>query len=214
MTSLAFLACVVWLGMKPSYNEMWKQTIRVDQHFDYNSRKGSFFIRSSDYLNGAMFQTGESNDTLISGWTREYKVKDLSADQEPWITITRTIESTPTDSNHAMNILASIRLKHRPLSMRLTYTGGKHGLKDAGSVYAFTSTARTISLHWSFFPDSVLLVPIDFTVVGADSVTESVEAIFVQPLEAVDVKKNLAHVSTRSTLRQSTTIRASQMRRQ
>ncbi|MBI4428619.1 MAG: M28 family peptidase [Ignavibacteriales bacterium] len=208
LATSAFLACVVWLATTPSYSSKWKQSVRVDQVFDFNTLKGSVFVRSGEYLSGAKVRF-EGQDTTVSGWTREFKVKDFTAEKESWIAVSRSVDATPIDSNTTMNILTNIRLRYRPLSLTLTYSGGKHGLKEAGSALAHTITLRSISLHWSFFPDSILLVPVHFTVVGADSVTESIEATFVQPLENVEVSKGTANVATRTTLRKGTTFRRS-----
>jgi len=208
-----FLICALWLASEPSYTETRKQAMRIDQHFNYNSGKGGVYIRSGDYLSKARVQSAIL-DTIIPGWTREFKVKDLVTPQDPWIFTARSVETEGTDSAMRVNIRATLRFKYRPLSLVLTYTAGKKGLKDAGSSLAFATTPQTVSLRWNSFPDTVMLAPVHFTVLDSDSIAESVEAVFVQPLEAVQVYKEMAHVFTRTTLYQRTTFSVPGYRRE
>jgi len=52
----------------------------------------------------------------------------------------------------------------------------------------------------------VIIAPLEFTAASDDTVYESVEATFIQPLIRVEASKPFSNVSTRSTLRTRTSI--------
>jgi hypothetical protein len=179
----------------------------VNGEYDLKSAKGSLFVRSSDYLDGTSVKS-RSLDTVLSGWTRESKIPGADSLDEPWINITRKIETTKVDSSTRFDVLTSMSLKQRPLSITLTYSSSRHQLREASSGLTATTTPRTISLRWSSFPGPEILVPLQFTVVGADSVTESVEATFVEPPVPLQVEKQMSAVIARTIIRSSIILKA------
>ncbi len=207
LAGLGFFACTLWLSSRPSYTDLWKQAIRVNGEYDLKSAKGRFFVRSSDYLDGTSVKSG-SVDTVFSWWIRESKIPGTDSLAEPWINITRKIRTTKVDSSTRFDVLTNITLKHRPLSITLTYSSSKRQLRDASSGLTATMTPRTISLRWSAFPGAIILAPVQFTVVGADSVTESIEATFVEPPVPLRVEKQMSIVSFRTIVRSSAILNA------
>ena len=207
LAGLGFLVCALWLGTKPSYTDLWKQDIRVNGEYDLKSGKGRLYVRSSDYLDGTSVKSG-SLDTVLSGWSRESKISGVDSLDKPWINIARRIETTKVDSSTRFDVLTTITLKHRPLSITLTYSSSKHQLRGASSGLTSTSTPRTISLRWSSFPGPKILAPFQFTVVGADSVTESIEATFVEPPVPLRIEKQMSAVIARTVIRSSTIVKA------
>ncbi len=206
LAGLGFFACALWLSVRPSYTDLWKQDIRVNGEYDLKSGKGSLFLRSSDYLDGTSVKSGFL-DTVLSGWSREFRIPVADSLDEPWLNIARKFETTKVDSSTRFDVLTTITLKHRPLSITLTYSSAKHKLRGASSGLTATTTPRTISLRWSAFPGTIILAPVQFTVVGADSVIESIEATFVEPIRPMRVEKKLSAVSTRTVVRHSATVR-------
>jgi hypothetical protein len=185
----------------------------VNGEYDLKSAKGSIFVRSSDYLGGTNVKSG-SIDTVLTGWSRESRIHGADSLDEPWINIQRRIETTKVDSSTRFDILTSITLKHRPLSIMLTYSSSKHQLRGASSRLTATTTPRTISLRWSSFPGPDILAPLQFTVVGADSITESLEATFVEPPVPLRVEKQMSTVSFRTIVRSSTVVNAARFAKQ
>lgn len=90
----------------------------------------------------------------------------------------------------------------------LTYSSARHQLRGASGELAATTPPRNISIRWSSFPGPKILAPFQFTVVGADSVTESIEATFVEPPVPLQVEKQMSTVIARTIIRSSTTLKA------
>ncbi|MBI3586554.1 MAG: M28 family peptidase [Ignavibacteriales bacterium] len=198
----AFVIMALVLVTRPTFSQYWKQKIWLEQTYDANSNKGSAIIKSSDYLNNVRLRFGDK-DTLIAGRTLSMKLKDIGVPSEPWVSVERTMESSVKDTNTSFNILVKLRTRFRPLSLNLHFSAGNHNLVDITTPFAYSSTGKSVSLHWYSFPDTSLIIPIHFTVIGADSVTESIEAIFVEELEPITVEKEMASVIRRTRLTQS-----------
>ncbi|MBF8249191.1 MAG: Zn-dependent exopeptidase M28, partial [Bacteroidetes bacterium] len=207
LAGLGFFVCALWLSTKPSHTDLWKQDIRVNGEYDLKSGKGRLYVRSSDYLDETSVKAG-SLDTVLTGWSREFRIPGADSLGEPWINTARRVETTKVDSSTRFDILTTITLKHRPLSITLTYSGSKHQLRGASSGLAATTTPRTISLRWSTFPGTIILAPVQFTVVGADSVTESIEATFIESPIPLRIEKQVSAVIARTVIRSSTTVKA------
>jgi hypothetical protein len=205
LVAVALGLCIFWLATLPSYSESWKQNIRVDQDFDQQTAKGAVYVRSGEYLKGASLRC-EGRDTSIHSWTREVKVMDIFSVDEPWIKTERRIQKEQDSSGTMVHVLCTLRFKFAPSSAQLTYNSKKSPLKRASSVLAHTTLSRSISLRWYSFPDTVIIAPLEFTVAPDDTVYESVEATFIQPLIRVEASKPFSNVSTRSTLRTRTSI--------
>jgi hypothetical protein len=91
--------------------------------------------------------------------------------------------------------------------LTLSYLGGKNKLEDVSTPFASNITEHNISLRWQSFPDTSLLIPIHFRVVGADSVTESIEAKFVEVIESIQIEKEFSNIISQTTMRQKEVIK-------
>ncbi|RPI05746.1 MAG: Zn-dependent exopeptidase M28 [Ignavibacteriae bacterium] len=207
--SSAFLLCVLFLAFLPSYSDEWRSTVNIDQSVDLNTGKGKIVARSSEYLKNLAVHFPEK-DTAISAWDRELLLKEFTFDRTPWIHIERTSIVT-SDSNTTFDILAKIHFKYRPLSFTLTYSAGRNRIDSVSSTNSFTSSDHSCSLRWQYFPDTSIMVPIHFRVEKADSVTETIEAKFIELIEPVRIERNLTNIIPRSTIRRDEVLRAKQL---
>lgn len=202
-----FIIMAAILATRPTFSQYWKQKIWLEQTYDANSNKGSVVIKSSDYLNNTRLRFG-NKDTVIADRALSLKLKDIDIPSEPWVSVERTIESSTKDTTASFNILVKLRTRFRPLSLNLTFSAGHHDIVDITTPLAYSSIGKSVSLRWYSFPDTSLLIPIHFTVIGADSVTESIEATFVEELEPIAVEKEMAAVIRRTKLTQSAILKA------
>ncbi|MBI2618618.1 MAG: M28 family peptidase, partial [Ignavibacteriales bacterium] len=160
---------VFYLSTLPSYSEEWKQTITVRQNLDLDSRLSTVDVVSSEFLSGTRIQT-RGIDTLITDRSHRVRLPGAElSDGHSWLDVERTVE-TVRDSNTTFSILLKIRLVQRPYTLAVTYRGGKDTPQDVSTPFAWSPGPSSISLRWYSFPDSVLTVPIQLTVLGTDSV--------------------------------------------
>jgi hypothetical protein len=201
----AFILCSIILTFIPAYSDEWRQNIIIDQSVDMNTGKGKIILKGSEYLKHLRIHLVDK-DTNISSWDRETLLKEFPFDGPPWIQIERTV-TTLKDSNTTFDLLVKLHLKYQPRSLTLSYLGGKNKLEDVSTPFASNITEHNISLRWQSFPDTSLLIPIHFRVVGADSVTESIEAKFVEVIESIQIEKEFSNIISQTTMRQKEVIK-------
>jgi hypothetical protein len=203
--SALFLLCVLILSSFPSYSDEWRPTITIDQSLDMNTGKGTVELKSSEYLRHLTVHLAEK-DTTISTWERNVLVKEFTYHHAPWIQIERTVLKTSVDSSITYDILATLYFKYRPRNFTISYSAGKNKLEDIAGEFISSSTAHSVSMRWESFPDTVMMVPIHFRTAKADSVTETIEAKFIEMIEPVRIEKEMTNITPQTTLRRTEVI--------
>ena len=203
--SALFLLCVLVLSSFPSYSDEWRPTITIDQSLDMNAGKGTVQLKSSEYLRHLTIHLAEK-DTTISTWERNVLLRNFSYNHTPWIQIERTV-LTSVDSSITYNILATLHFKYRPRNFTLSYSTKKSKIEDVGGEFIANTTAHSVSLQWKSFPDTVMMIPIHFRTAKADSITETIEARFVELIEPVRIEKELTNIDSQTTLRRTEIIK-------
>jgi hypothetical protein len=203
--SALFLLCVLVLSSFPSYSDEWRPTITIDQSLDMNAGKGTVQLKSSEYLRHLTIHLAEK-DTTISTWERNVLPRNFSYNHTPWIQIERTV-LTSVDSSITYNILATLHFKYRPRNFTLSYSTKKSKIEDVGGEFIANTTAHSVSLQWKSFPDTVMMIPIHFRTAKADSITETIEARFVELIEPVRIEKELTNIDSQTTLRRTEIIK-------
>jgi hypothetical protein len=203
--SALFLLCVLVLSSFPSYSDEWRPTIIIDQLLDMNTGKGTVQLKSSEYLRHLTVHLAEK-DTIISTWERNVPVKEFMYHQDPWIHIERTV-LTSVDSSITYNILTTLHFKYRPRNFIISYSTKKSKLEDAAGEFVTNTTAHSVSLQWKSFPDTVMMIPVHFRTAKDDTVTETIEAKFIELIEPVRIEKEMTNIIPQTILRRSEIIR-------
>ncbi|MGD0590834.1 MAG: M28 family metallopeptidase [Bacteroidota bacterium] len=207
--SALFLLCVLVLSSFPSYSDEWRSIITIDQSLDMNTGKGTVQLRSSEYLRHLTIHLAEK-DTMISTWERNVPVKEFTYHNAPWIQIERTVLSS-VDSSVTYDILTTLHFKYRPQNFILSYSTKKGKIEDVAGEFITNTTSHSVSLQWKSFPDTIMMIPIHFKVTKADSVTETLEAKFVELIEPVHIEKNHTNIDSQTILRRTETIHAGEI---
>jgi hypothetical protein len=201
----AFILWTIVLVFIPSYSDEWRQNINIDQSVDLNTSKGKIVLKSAEYLKNLEVHLSDK-DTIISTWDREILLKEFKLNSLPWIQVERTI-ATSSDSGTTFDILTRIRFKYRPEKFTLSYTAVKSKLENISGSFASNSTDHSVNMRWESFPDTSILIPIHFKVIEGDSVTETIEAKFIEMIEPVRIEKKMANITSKTTLRQTEVIK-------
>jgi hypothetical protein len=201
----AFILWTIVLVFIPSYSDEWRQNINIDQSVDLNTSKGKIVLKSAEYLKNLEVHLADK-DTIISTWDREILLKEFKLNSLPWIQVERTI-ATSSDSGTTFDILTRIRFKYRPEKFTLSYTAVKSKLENISGSFASNSTDHSVNMRWESFPDTSILIPIHFKVIEGDSVTETIEAKFIEMIEPVRIEKKMANITSKTTLRQTEVIK-------
>ncbi|MBM4159736.1 MAG: Zn-dependent exopeptidase M28 [Ignavibacteria bacterium] len=206
-SALACVITIIVLSAQPSYTQYWRPNIRVEQTFDADSATGTLVVESSEYLTGARIQVG-SIDTTIGSRATRLAFHSLAAPAEKWVRTERDVATTRTDSGTTFRLLLKLHTRYRPYTLRVTYAGGEHELRDILTPLTSATLERSLTLLWYSFPDTMLLIPVQFTVVGADSIIERVDATLAEPAVPMEIStKEDANVSYRSILSRRTALK-------
>jgi hypothetical protein len=202
----SFLVCVILLLFFPSYSDEWRQSITINQSVNLNTRKGTLTLKSSEYLKHLHVHLADK-DTNISSWDRDLLLKEFMFDRTPWIHIEHTTIIS-SDSNTTFDILTKIHFKYRPINFTLTYSTRKNKIRDVSTPDIANITDHSVSMRWESLPDTMMMIPIHFRAAKADSVTETIEAKFMEMIEPVRIDKELTNIIPQTTLRRTEVIRA------
>ena len=202
--ALAFTVCVLYLSFQPTYSKAWKQLITVSQQVDLDRGVGSAAIWSTDYLDGTAVRF-QNRDTVLTRHNRRAELMNFTPDPS-WIHVERTVE-TSGDTDTKFNILLKVRMKYRPFTLSIRYSGGVTAPENVQTPFVWSPGKDHISLNWYSFPDSVLMIPVAVTAVHADTLRELIEAVFVEQATPVEVHRPHADVASRTTVKRSTVLR-------
>jgi len=191
-----FAGCIVFLVFQPTYSDYWQQQITVNQTFDQNTGKARVELVSADYLDGTSVRM-DGKDTLLTGRDRKVRLQEAAPALDPWIRVERSVE-TVKGTNTTYTMLLKYHFKHRPYRLSISYRGGNAQPENVDSPFAWSPEGKSVMLRWYSFPETLLVVPLKMTVVGSDSLTEYIEATFVEQLIPVSARKDLASVRSRT----------------
>lgn len=202
----AFIVCAAVLATRPSYSGYWQPSISVDERLDGNTNSGTLALKSAEYMSGSHVHASDL-DTIITGWTRNVELRQFQVSSQEWLTVDRSI-NVGAGSDSTIDILLKLNAKYRPYTLAITYSTSKQPSTGVSSPLAFTQTKKTLAFKWYSFPDTSLLIPVHFQVTGGDSITESIEAVFVQQFYPVQIERPKTNVVNRSTLLLTTKLQA------
>ncbi|HEY4613524.1 MAG TPA: hypothetical protein VII11_11130, partial [Bacteroidota bacterium] len=203
LAAAAFAVCAGVLTFQPTFSNLWKQQINVEQTVKTDSSQVVLTLTSNEYLNGTTVNIN-GRDTAISERTSRVKLGEVPLSGEPWISVERTVETTPSDTATKVDMTLTIHTRTRPFTLTVTYSSPRHELLTPQSPLAFSSTERTMTFLWYSFPDTVLTLPVQLAIAQGDSLLETVEAIFMEQYVPVNAQKDHASVTFRTVVRQST----------
>ena len=189
-TAFLFAVTVIWLSLSPSSSSLWQQQITVRQRLDADSAMGRITITSNEYLDGARLRW-PSGDSLITDRVLEADLGRFVPTGEAWIKLERTPEVSG-DSSARHSLLLNVAFKHRPTSFSLRYRSGPGQIRDVSTPFVHTLESNGFTIEWYGLPDSVLVIPVAFTVTGAAALEEEATATFNVPLVPVLVQKELS----------------------
>jgi hypothetical protein len=194
-----FLLCVLILSFVPSYSDEWRSAIIIDQSLDLNSGKGTVKLKSSEYLKSLIVHLPEK-DTIISTWERNILLKEFTYNRTPWINIERTIQ-TSGDSSIAYDILATLHFKYQPQNFTISYSTKKSTAENNVEEFPPRTNTHNILLRRKSYPDTVLTIPIHFSVSKEDSVIETIEAKFTEMIEPLRIEREMTNIKPQTTVR-------------
>ncbi|MBI3364655.1 MAG: M28 family peptidase [Ignavibacteriae bacterium] len=179
VVGVLFIALTAYLLATPVYNELWYRDVRVNEEYNMNDRSRSVLIKSSEYLSGLRI-THEGKDTAIVGRTMKVEIQPAGSFDTSWVTIGRndSIEH-PADSVTSHRVRLTLAMTRRPYTVAVSYSRDGKVVPGFETRYKYFSTKTgTTEIDWYSFPDTILRVPVEFTVPAGDSVKETIVVTF------------------------------------
>jgi hypothetical protein len=162
----------------------------IHQSYVEGSLEGRMTVTSGEYLDGARIRWG-GRDTLINARTTEVLLGEFAAPNTPWLRPERSIEASG-DTPTRVSITLTLSSAYRPYTLSVQYRPLAGQMLDVSSPYVFSMDGSSLTMNWYSFPDTVLVIPISFTLVGSDTVEEIIRATFKEAMTPVSVEKALS----------------------
>jgi hypothetical protein len=187
----------LYLLSVPSYDTFWSRDVRVEQRYDMDTKSTSVQVRSSEFLSGMSIRHG-NRDTVISGRVTEVNLDPGSFDTT-WVAVNRNIVKTNTGEVTAFTSALTISCLGRPYKVTVTYSSGEQQLTSFNSHWKVINSKGIQILEWRYFPDSILSVPVEFTMEKEDSVKETIEVVFDTLASPMQIIHDTSYVIPRTT---------------
>jgi hypothetical protein len=194
---IGFVMLTSHLASTPTYNESWYRGIYVDQNYDMTEHSTDISLRSAEYLSGLRIKHG-GIDTVIDSKTRFVRIQPRRSFDTTMATVTRNLEthsSGDTTDYHSTLILSCVQ---RPFTVSVRYSSGKDDVRAFDTRWKFRSTKYNKVIEWYSFPDSFLVIPITFQVVGKDSVREEIDVTFDKLAYPMQCERELTYFVPRT----------------
>ena len=180
---------IVVLSLRESYSEGWLPTIRIEQDYNLDSSRGTLTLASTEYLKNIHLVFANRDTVLGSSGTEATFERALPIPETPWVKVNRTLQTAHGDSTRPVELLLQLHFRHQPTRIKVSYSSGRAVLSNAASPYTLFATPRTVSLQWNSFPDTMLRIPLSFTLTGKDSlsINEHIEVGFVEEPQSISL---------------------------
>ena len=185
-TVLAAIGVAAYLLTQPVYGRLWYNNVRVEQQYTIGSDTSSLTIKSSEYLKGAR-GTINGHDTLFINKSNYASLALPKHFTVTWCNVAKrnTELAKSSDSTWSVERTLEIHSHFRPLRIDVTYESSQpfeikspwaHGPKSPDPQQR--EADRRKRFRWYSFPDTLLVIPVTFTISDTQRVTEKIEIAF------------------------------------
>lgn len=214
LSCVGIIATGIYLLLQPVYNETWEQAVRVQQYHVLGSDSGMVSVSSGEYLNGIRL-TYDNRDTVLSGRIVKASLPTAQPATVSWLAVNNTIvpAGAPGDTMVSFTRRLTLTSRLRPLQVSVSYRSDREF--SASSPWA-TGMRRRVekesdrlkSFSWYSFPDSVLVIPVTFTVADTQKISENIEVVYDRLAYPVRMERALTYFTPRTTVAASATFGA------
>lgn len=206
VTSLAIVAVGGFLFTRPVYGKLWYNATRVEQLYTIGDDTSAVTIKGSEYVNG-LSGTLDGRDTTFLSNTNIVELKSPKGSRIEWVDLSR-VTSAPTgtsDSTWKIDRTVTIHSRFRPIRVDVTYESEKpfeissiwaHGLKSPSP--SERENEKRKRFRWAYFPDTLLTIPVSFTLSDSQSVQERVEIMLDSVAYPVRLRREFTNVTYRT----------------
>ncbi|MBI5473217.1 MAG: M28 family peptidase [Ignavibacteriae bacterium] len=207
LTLIVFVAVSVYLAFQPSYDRKWFNDVRVEHEYKPGLDTSAIVIRGSEYFDGL---SGSINgrDTTLSGRINLVELPTIGHADNDWLRLTRTgPRENISDSVWQLDRVLELHSRFRPLRVDVVYESSEpfeiesewaHGPKLREPSKRESDKRKVF--RWYSFPDTLLTIPITFTLRDSQQVSEFVEVVFDSVNYPINLKREFTNVGFRTTI--------------
>ncbi len=211
-TALATLGLAGYLYARPVYDHLWYSTIRVQQRYTMGEQRdlseNMIEVKSSEPLRNVHVRRGE-DDTVLTERSNYWTLALPAGTRVDWVEVT-SMDGLPTmrsDTVLRLDRTIEVRSAFRPLQVETTFesnepfevsspwaTGGR--LRDPSQ----RETDKRKLFSWFAFPDTLLRIPITFTMREHQTITQTINVTFDSLASPLRLYRDFTNVSYRTTV--------------
>ncbi|HYQ87527.1 MAG TPA: M28 family peptidase [Bacteroidota bacterium] len=192
-----FICMAGYLTAIPVYNQWWYRDVRINERCDLSRHTRAVALQGSEYLRG-MKIAHAGTDTSIGSTITELDFPPGPEFDTTWLSVGRSERHEKSGDTTRYDVELRLAATRRSYTVSVTYsTAGQNVGGFESPFYSYTNKGGT-HLEWYSFPDSVLTIPVRFSVVGRDTVRENIEVMFDGLADPVTVEGEMTYVIPRT----------------
>ncbi len=196
-TFIMFAVAVISLTNLPAYSNLWYRNIHADISYNVENKESSFELKSSEYLDGVQVSF-DNQTTTLNGRITEKEFPFPSTFDSTLVAVHRTETKQTNGDTTTYNIELSLAMKKRPYKVSIGYTSNEKGkIPNITSPFVITTKQNERLLEWYSFPETLLTIPMQFQVVGNNTVNENIRVVFSELPEGVRITGEKVNVIPR-----------------
>jgi hypothetical protein len=197
LAAFAFCLLGIYLAVSPSYDALWHRNVGISEDVDLFKHTTSAELTSSEYLTGLRIHHG-GFDTTITDRSFVSKIIPRQPLDTTWLQVQRTQVKRTSGDTVTYNLSLLLHTKLRPYTVTVTYTSGSNELRNFSTQWRYRVHDNEDRIEFYSFPDTMLTIPVMFTVVGKDSVKEKIDVIFSTLAYPIDAERDLTYFIPRT----------------
>ena len=115
-----------------------------------------------------------------------------------WLQVQRTEMKRTSGDTTTYDLNLSLHTRIRPYTVTVTYSSGAKEVRDFHTQWKYRERDSENQIEFYSFPDTMILIPVTFTVVGKDSVKEKIDVTFSTLEYPVDGERELTYFIPRT----------------
>lgn len=220
-SSLAGLVfCGGYLYTRVPYDNLWHSNVRVEQKLLAGRDSLTIEIRGSERLKNLRGVIG-AVDTLLDADGYELYIPRVVPEAASWLRMSNSssLGGEDVDSMRTLSKTLNLQMRVRPLRVELTFASDqpfevKSGWElDTGIRGIQRLPPNTKRFTWYAYPDSLLSIPVTFTLNDSQLVRQELRVMLDSPIYPIHLRRDLTSFSYRTiiTARDTFGVEAGQM---
>ncbi len=206
--SLAAVSVATYLLAQPVYDNLWFNNVRVAHQYQIGADTSSLTIKSSEYFEG-LTGTINGRDTTLTGRQNYAAVQEAKGFSVNWVGVSQSVDEPAkiSDSTWRIERVLELHSQFRPLSVSVVYESDQpfevqsqwaHGPQVRDRRLRETEMRKVF--RWYSFPDTLLRIPVTFTLRDTQRVTERVEVVFDSVAFPIRLQREFTNIEYRTTI--------------